>query len=103
MSQRATVFLSAHPDGVDEVLALLRAYAEAGPREPGNLRLRVSQDILDPSRFVMCEEWETQEALDAHMTHDHTRAVLAAFGNPQLIAGTEIWQSFEVEPSGEAA
>ena len=96
MSQRATVFLSANPDGADEVLALLRAYAEAGPREAGNLRLRVSQDILDPSRFVMCEDWESQEALDAHMAQDHTQAVLAAFGNPELIAGTEIWQSFEV-------
>ena len=30
-------------------------------------------------------------------------AVLAAFGNPELITGTEIWQSFEVERSGEAA
>ena len=96
MSRRATVFLSANPDGVDEVLALLRAYAEAGPQEPGNLRLRVSQDILDPSQFVMAEEWETQEALDEHMTQRHTQAVLAAFGNPELITGTEIWQSFEV-------
>ncbi len=103
MSLRATVFLNTNPDGVEGVLALLRAYAEAGPNEPGNLLLRVGQDILDPSRFVMCEEWETQEALDAHMAHDHTRAVLAAFGNPELITGTEIWQSFEVEPSGEAA
>lgn len=103
MSQRATVFLNANPDGVDEVLGLLRAYAEAGPNEPGNLFLRVSQDILDPSRFVMCEEWETQETLDEHMRQDHTRAVLAAFGNPELITGTEIWQSFEVESSGEAA
>ncbi len=103
MSQRATVFLSANPDGVEEVLALLRAYAEAGQRAPGNLRMRVSQDILDPSQFVMCEEWETQEALDEHMTQHHTRAVLAAFGNPELITGTEIWQSFEVEPAGEAA
>ena len=102
MSQRATVFLSANPDGLDEVLGLLRAYAEAGPREPGNLRLRVSQDILDPSRFVMCEDWESQEALDAHMAQDHTQAVLAAFGNPGLIAGTEIWQSFEVQPGVEA-
>ena len=103
MSQRATVFLSANPGGLEEVLGLLRAYAEAGPGEPGNLRLRVSQDILDPSQFVMCEEWETQEALDAHMTHDHTQALLAAFGNSDLITGTEIWQSAEVQPSGGAA
>ena len=103
MSQRATVFLSANPGGLEEVLGLLRAYAEAGPGEPGNLRLRVSQDIVDPSQFVMCEEWETQEALDAHMTRDHTQALLAAFGNSDLITGTEIWQSFEVQPSGAVA
>lgn len=93
MSRRATVFLSANPDGLDTALALLRAYAEAGPREAGNVRLTVARDIVDPSQFVMCEEWETQEALDAHMTHDHTQAVLAAFGNPDVFTGTEFWQS----------
>ena len=58
-----------------------------------------ARDILAPSRFVICEEWETQAALDAHMTQAHTQALLAAFGDPEVIAGTEIWQSFEAEPA----
>lgn len=102
-SRAATVFVSTTPDGAGEVLALLRAYAEAGPDEAGNLRLRVSRDILDPTRFVICEEWATQEALDGHMTRTHTQALLAAFGNPALIAGTEVWQAYEGQSSGDAA
>ncbi len=91
MTSRLTIFISANPQGREHLLELLRADAEATPREPGNAGFRVSQDILDPDRLVLCEAWESREALEAHFAHEHYKAVKAAFADPQLIVASEVW------------
>lgn len=92
MSARMTIFLTANPEGREQLLALLRTDAVDAREEAGNVRFEVSQDILDPNRLVICEEWATREALDEHMAHDHTVAVMAAFGNPDLITTSDVWR-----------
>ena len=91
MTGRVTVFLEANPEGRARLLELLRADAEGSPAEPGNVCFRVGQDILDPDRFVICENWESREALHEHFTHEYARAAKAAFDDPQLIAGFDTW------------
>ena len=91
MTARVTVFFEANPDGRARLLELLRADAEGSPAEPGNACFRVSQDILDPDRFLICEQWQSRDALDEHFKHEYARALLAAFEDPQLIAESEVW------------
>ncbi|MYE45719.1 MAG: antibiotic biosynthesis monooxygenase [Chloroflexi bacterium] len=91
MTGRVTVFLEANPEGRARLLELLRADAEGSPAEPGNVCFRVGQDILDPDRFVICENWESREALHEHFKHEYARAAKSAFDDPQLIAGFDTW------------
>ena len=91
MSRRTTVFVTANADGRERLLELLRADAAAAPQEPGNVRFVVNQDIIDPNRFVICEEWASRDELDEHMAHDHTVAVMAAFENRDLISEFSYW------------
>ena len=93
MTARLTIFVTANPDGRERLLELLRTDAAAAPAEPGNARFQVSQDILDPNRLVICESWKSREALDEHLAHDHTKAVLAAFEDPELIVESEVWSA----------
>lgn len=91
MTGRVTVFFEANPQGRARLLELLRADAEGSPAEPGNICFRVSQDLLDPDRFVICEQWQSRDALDEHFKHEYAGALLAAFDDPQLIVESEVW------------
>ena len=91
MTGRVTVFFEANPQGRERLLELLRADAEGSPAEPGNICFRVGQDILDPDRFTICENWESRGALREHFKHDYAKAAKAAFEDPQLIAGFDTW------------
>ena len=91
MTGRVTVFFEANPEGRARLLELLRADAEGSPAEPGNVCFRVSQDILDPDRFVICEDWESREALHHHFEQDYAKPAKAAFSDPQLITGFDTW------------
>ena len=93
MTGCVTVFFEANPEGRARLLELLRADAAAAPAEPGAIRFRVHQDVLDPDRFVICEQWESREALLAHQQHEYYQAVRAAFDDPALIVGSEVWAS----------
>ncbi len=91
MTGRVTVFFRANPQGRARLLELLRADAEGSPHEPGNACFRVSQDILDPDRFVICEDWLSREALREHFRHAYAQEARAAFDDPDLIVETEVW------------
>jgi quinol monooxygenase YgiN len=86
------VFISAHPDGRTRLLEVLRADADAASAEPGNGRFELYEHLDDPLRFTLIEEWMSQEALDEHMTHDHTAAVVAALHDPRVTASIEPWR-----------
>lgn len=91
MTGRVTVFFEANPEGRARLLELLRADAEGSPAEPGNICFRVSQNLLDPDRFTICEQWQSRDALDEHFKHEYAGALLAAFDDPQLIVASEVW------------
>ncbi len=60
---------------------LLRAItSHIGPTDvqPGCLGCRLSQDVKDPSRILLIEEWESQASLDASLRSENFRGVLAA-------------------------
>ena len=48
--------------------------------DPGCIRYELCRDVSDPLRFVMLEEWENQESLDAHMKAAHFVGLVPKLG-----------------------
>jgi len=48
--------------------------------EPGCISYTFSADLSDPGVFHLFEEWESQEALDAHFKTPHMATFQAAMG-----------------------
>ena len=46
---------------------------EPSRKEPGCLRYELWQDRSDPTHFAMVEEWESEAALDQHLSHESLR------------------------------
>jgi quinol monooxygenase YgiN len=61
----------------EPAVAAAREMMEATRREPGCLGYTFSADLVDPGRFRIFEEWESQAALDAHFAAPHMAAFQA--------------------------
>jgi quinol monooxygenase YgiN len=56
-------------------------------QEPGCLSYTFSADLEDPGRFHLFEEWESQQALDAHFASPHMasfRKAVAGLGVQEM-------------------
>lgn len=58
-------------------------------------------DVNDPAIVVSVEVWTDQPALDAHLTHDHTQAFLAAVGD--LVEGEPSMSFYSATCADEAS
>lgn len=56
------------PSQVEAVRSLLSEQGRLSRQEPGCLRFEVYHSQNDTTRFVLCEHWESQAALDVHRT-----------------------------------
>jgi quinol monooxygenase YgiN len=56
------------PADTPRVRELLVQQATLSRQEPGCVRFEVYQSQAEPTRFVLCERWDSQQALDAHRT-----------------------------------
>lgn len=54
------------PGTVDEVKKLLTEQCRLSRQEPGCVRFEVYHSQSDPRVFMLCEHWESQDALDKH-------------------------------------
>lgn len=81
--------ITARPDMVAEVQALLLGLLEPTRREPGCLRYTLLRNSADPTDFTFVEEWADQVALDTHLAAPHLQATGAAV-TPLLAAPLDI-------------
>jgi autoinducer 2-degrading protein len=66
-----TVTVFVKPDRIAEFIRATEENHEASLREPGNLRFDVLQAKGDPSRFLLIEAYESEEAAAAHKKTPH--------------------------------
>jgi quinol monooxygenase YgiN len=66
-----------------------QAVARASRAEAGCIAYAMYEDSEDENLFVFVEEWESQEALDAHFATDHVAAFMAAI-RPALSAPPDV-------------
>src|SRR4026208_639962 len=84
-SIRIVAKVVAKPYSVDQVCSILIELVEPTRNESGCISYELLQNRTDPTDFTFVEEWETDAAIDAHLTTKHIRDVLTKL--PGLISG----------------
>lgn len=75
-----TGYFTINPDLRAEAEAAIATCVAATLAEDGCIDYRYSADLIDPQRINLSEQWETQEAMDVHMTQPHMAEFMNAFG-----------------------
>jgi quinol monooxygenase YgiN len=83
-SLRVVARITARPDTVDEVKALLGGLIEPTHKESGCITYELLQNRQDPTDFTFVEEWDCDASLDAHLASDHLSRALPRL--QQLVA-----------------
>ncbi len=68
------------PAGRDHAVAAATTMMAETLKEEGCISYTFSADLTDPGGFRIFEEWESQEALDAHFKAPHMAAFQSEFG-----------------------
>jgi autoinducer 2-degrading protein len=58
-------------ENIDDFIDATRKNHKESVKEPGNLRFDVLQDLDDPSRFLIYEAYESDEAASEHKKTPH--------------------------------
>ena len=80
-SLRVVARIKAQPENVDDVRRLLSGLIEPTRKEPGCVKYELLQNRKDPAEFTFVEEWESESALDVHLTTAHIREALPKLGD----------------------
>lgn len=75
-------------DAVEALKPIFQAVVTGSQEEEGCISYNLYQDIADPTKFVMVEEWKSQAAIDFHNTTEHYKTFKAA--SADKIEGMEV-------------
>ena len=87
------------PDRRDEALELVETLVEQSNREEGMLEYRAAIDVEDENTIRFFEQYDDEDALEAHNQTEHFRAFEEKL--PELLAGEPEVVQFEVSDSTE--
>lgn len=68
-----------------EFLALAKDLVEKSGVEPGCVAYILNQNVSDASEYIMIEQWQDQDAIDAHNASEHFTTIL-----PHMLEITEV-------------
>jgi quinol monooxygenase YgiN len=74
---RVILHLIARPDTADRLKAVLLRIAQDSRAEEGCNSYQVLQDLADPCKLTLVEDWDSPAALAHHMTLPHTQQAFA--------------------------
>jgi quinol monooxygenase YgiN len=74
---RVVARIIARPDSIDGVRSCLSDLIEPTRKEPGCISYELLQNKSDPSDFTFVEEWESDDAMDAHLKTDHLQKAIS--------------------------
>ena len=73
-----TITVDINPESREEFVQAVRSVTENLKNEKGFKRSGLFQDMDNPNRFNLTEEWETQDDLDSHVQSDIFRVLMGA-------------------------
>ncbi|MCL2850685.1 MAG: antibiotic biosynthesis monooxygenase [Micrococcales bacterium] len=81
MTTRVVADCYIRPDAVEEFLAAARELRDlTHANDAGCLAYDLFRDTADAEHLTMIEEWESKDALDAHIASAHFQRLFPAFG-----------------------
>ena len=89
--------LPVQPEGREAALELVTNLAEQSRAEDGVIDYRVTTDAEEPDTVRIFEQYEDDEAVDAHMSSDHFQAFQGEIG--AHLAGEPTLLRFDAESS----
>jgi quinol monooxygenase YgiN len=81
MTILVTGYIDFDPAKREEAIAAVNTAVEATLAEEGCEGYAFSSDLNNPGRFLINEQWASQEAMDSHMQTPHLAALMGAWGN----------------------
>jgi len=66
---------------VDQVKSITEDLIEQTRKEEGNIIYELYQDLYNPQIFSFIEEWQSKEALEAHMETKHFKKAVPELEN----------------------
>ncbi|OUL18632.1 putative quinol monooxygenase [Nostoc sp. 106C] len=83
---RVVARVTALPDKVEALKAVLLALIEPTRQEAGAIKYELLQNQYDPTDFTFVEEWTSNEALNIHLDSPHLQEAAAKLEG--LVAAT---------------
>ncbi|QIR40007.1 antibiotic biosynthesis monooxygenase [Tolypothrix sp. PCC 7910] len=74
---RVVAHITALPDKIEEIKAVLLELIEPTRQEAGAIKYELLQNQNDPTDFTFVEEWASNDALDTHLNSTHLQAAAA--------------------------
>jgi quinol monooxygenase YgiN len=75
-----TGYLTINPDLRAEVDAAIATLVPLTLAEDGCVQYRYANDILDPNQINIWEQWESEDAMNAHMGSTHLADFMGVMG-----------------------
>ena len=91
---RAVAHIKARADKVEEMREVLMGLLEPTRNEDGCVSYILTQNTADPTDFTFLEEWESEEAMQAHLGSAHVAESLSHL--PEVGAADPDIRSYEV-------
>ena len=71
---KIVAIMTVKPEAVQKILPVFQAVVTGSQEEEGCIFYNLHQDINDSTKFVMLEEWKSQEAINFHNNTEHYKA-----------------------------
>jgi len=85
---KIVAIMTVKPDAVQKILPVFQAVVTGSQEEDGCIFYNLHQDINDSTKFVMLEEWKSQEAINFHNSTEHYKTFKEA--SKDLIEKSEV-------------
>ncbi|MFV0417564.1 MAG: putative quinol monooxygenase [Dysgonomonas sp.] len=76
------------PECIEDIKPIFQAVVTGSQEEEGCISYNLHQDIADSTKFVMVEEWKSQDAIDFHNNTEHYKTFKTA--SADMVAGLDV-------------
>lgn len=97
---RVVARITALPDRVEPLKAVLSELVEPTRREAGCIQYELLQNRADPADFTFVETWESEAALETHLASAHIKAATEKL--PGLVAAPPDIRRYDLANRREA-
>lgn len=75
---KIVAIIKVKPECTQDILPVFQAVVTGSQEEEGCISYNLHQDVSDSTKFVMIEEWKSQDAIDIHNNTEHYKTFVDA-------------------------